>query len=138
VRRASTAIRAPPATRVSAASRARLQPHATRVTLGHAVYGEPPGVLARPGIEGYVGAYGAKGAVIFAADRINNYRDFLGYDGRYGHVRWLYQHNGGVFLPPWGKCEQLTMSVQHTMEDVNRFVRNFETFASALRDGATA
>ena len=90
-------------------------------------------VLARHGIEGYVSAYGAKGAVIFSADRINDYRDFLGYDGRYGHIHWLYQHNGGVFLPPWGKCEQWTLSVQHTDEDVDVFLANLETFAAALK-----
>ena len=38
---------------------------------------------------------------------------------RWGHAHWLYQHNGGVFLPPWGKCEQWTLSVQHTDDDVD-------------------
>ena len=90
-------------------------------------------VLARHGIEGYVSAFGAKGAVIFSDTRIENYRDFMGYDGRYGHVHWLFQHNGGVFLPPWGKCEQWTLSVQHTDEDVDVFLANLETFATALR-----
>ena len=33
-------------------------------------------ILARHGIEGYVSAFGAKGAVIFSADRLNDYRDF--------------------------------------------------------------
>jgi glutamate-1-semialdehyde 2,1-aminomutase len=90
-------------------------------------------VLDRHGIEGYVTAFGAKGAVIFSAERITNYRDYLDYDGRYGHVHWLYQHNGGVFLPPWGKCEQWTLSVQHTDEDVDVFLANLETFATALK-----
>ncbi len=94
-------------------------------------------VLLRYNLPGFVRAFGAKGAVIFT-DRLENYRDFLDYDDQWGNVHWLYQHNGGVFLPPWGKCEQWTMSVQHTMDDVNRFVRNFETFASALRGGSVA
>jgi glutamate-1-semialdehyde 2,1-aminomutase len=91
-------------------------------------------VLARHRIPGYVSAYGAKGAVIFSATRIRNYRDFLAYDGRFGHVHWLFQHNGGVFLPPWGKCEQWTLSVQHTEDDVDLFLANLEAFAAALRD----
>ena len=91
-------------------------------------------ILDRHGIEAYVSAYGAKGAVTFSATRINDYRDFLAYDGRYGHVHWLYQHNGGVFLPPWGKVEQWTLSVQHTDDDVDVFLANLEAFASALRD----
>jgi len=90
-------------------------------------------VLGRYGIEGYVSAYGAKGAVTFSATRINNFRDFLAYDGRYGHVHWLFQHNGGVFLPPWGKVEQWTLSVQHTNDDVDVFLMNLETFAKALK-----
>jgi glutamate-1-semialdehyde 2,1-aminomutase len=90
-------------------------------------------ILARHRIAGYVSAFGAKGAVIFSEQRINNYRDFMGYDGRYGHVHWLYQHNGGVFLPPWGKCEQWTLSVQHGDDDVDRFLANLDTFATALK-----
>ena len=90
-------------------------------------------ILARHRIAGYVSAFGAKGAVIFSEQRINNYRDFMGYDGRYGHVHWLYQHNGGVFLPPWGKCEQWTLSVQHDDDDVDRFLANLDTFATALK-----
>ena len=40
-------------------------------------------------------------------------------------LHWLVQHNGGVFLPPWGKVEQWLLSVQHTEDDVDRFVANF-------------
>ena len=39
-----------------------------------------------------------------------------------GHLHWLVQHNGGVFLPPWGKVEQWLLSVQHD-EDGRRPVR---------------
>jgi glutamate-1-semialdehyde 2,1-aminomutase len=42
------------------------------------------------------------------------------------------QHNRGVFLPPWGKSEQFTLSVQHTAADVDRFIDNIGTFAEAL------
>ena len=50
---------------------------------------------------------------MFSPVRIRDYRDFCRYDARYGHAHWLYQHNGGVFLPPWGKMEQWTLTVQH-------------------------
>ena len=43
------------------------------------------------------------------------------------------QHNGGVFLPPWGKAEQWLVSVQHDESDVARFVANFERFAADLK-----
>jgi len=92
-------------------------------------------ILREHGLPGYVSAYGAKGAVLFHDSRIENYRDFLAYDDRWGNAHWLYQHNGGVFLPPWGKCEQWTLSVQHTEEDCDRFLTNLETFA---KDAAAA
>ena len=42
------------------------------------------------------------------------------------------QHNGGVFLPPWGKVEQWLLSVQHDRDDVDRFVANFTKLATAV------
>ena len=75
---------------------------------------------------------GAKGCVSFLPEPIRNFRDFLGLDGRYGQAHWLVQHNRGVFLPPWGKVEQWLMSVQHTDEDVDRFVGNFDHLADTL------
>jgi glutamate-1-semialdehyde 2,1-aminomutase len=78
-------------------------------------------------------AFGAKGSVTFSGLRVRNYRDFLDLDDRFSQAHWLFQHNGGVFLPPWGKAEQWTLSVQHSEDDARRFVDNFETFARALR-----
>jgi glutamate-1-semialdehyde 2,1-aminomutase len=89
-------------------------------------------VLRRHGIAGRVISSGAKGCVVFSAAPVRNYREFLQYDDRWGHAHWLFQHQGGVFLPPWGKCEQWMLSVQHTEADATRFVHNLETFARAL------
>ncbi len=52
---------------------------------------------------------------------MREFRDFLEIDDRLGHLHWLMQHNGGVFLPPWGKVEQWLLSVQHDEADVDRF-----------------
>jgi len=76
---------------------------------------------------------GAKGCVVFSAEPVRNYRGFLGVDDRYSHAHWLYQHNGGVFLPPWGKIEQWLISVQHDEADIDRLIENFGTFARAVR-----
>jgi glutamate-1-semialdehyde 2,1-aminomutase len=78
-------------------------------------------------------AFGAKGSVTFSGRKVRNYRDFLELDDRFSQAHWLFQHNGGVFLPPWGKAEQWTLSVQHSEDDARSFVDNFETFARALR-----
>lgn len=80
-------------------------------------------ILRRYDLPGYVQAYGAKGSVIFH-QKLRDYRDFLEYPDEWGHAHWLYQHNGGVFLPPWGKTEQWTLSVQHGDDDVRAFLAN--------------
>jgi glutamate-1-semialdehyde 2,1-aminomutase len=85
------------------------------------------------GLAAHVVAVGAKGCITFSATRIHDFRSFLAIDDRYSHCHWLFQHNGGVFLPPWGKSEQWLLSVQHTEEDVDRFLDNFEVFGRALR-----
>jgi glutamate-1-semialdehyde 2,1-aminomutase len=84
-------------------------------------------------IPAHVVAIGAKGCLTFRPTGVRNYRDFLEIDGRFSHGHWLYQHNGGVFLPPWGKAEQWLVSVQHDDADVDRFVANFARFAADLR-----
>jgi glutamate-1-semialdehyde 2,1-aminomutase len=76
--------------------------------------------------------YGAKGCLVFHDAPVRNYRDFLAIPGELSHAHWLVQHNRGVFLPPWGKSEQWTLSVQHTEADVDRFVTNVATLAAAF------
>ena len=65
------------------------------------------------GLEAHVVAVGAKGCVVFQAEPVRDYRDFDSLDDRFNHAHWLMQHNGGVFLPPWGKMEQWLISAQH-------------------------
>jgi glutamate-1-semialdehyde 2,1-aminomutase len=77
-------------------------------------------------------ALGAKGCVVFTAGAVQDYRGFLDIDERLGQLHWLVQHNGGVFLPPWGKIEQWLISVQHTSADADRFVANFARFADLV------
>ena len=75
---------------------------------------------------------GAKGCVVFAAADVRDYRGFLAADDSLSHAHWLFQHNGGVFLPPWGKIEQWLISVQHEEPDIDRLIANFRTFAAAV------
>jgi glutamate-1-semialdehyde 2,1-aminomutase len=89
-------------------------------------------VIERHRLPWLVVTAGAKGCVSFLPEPIRNYRDFLRLDGRYGHAHWLVQHNRGAFLPPWGKVEQWLLSVQHTDEDVDRFVANCDELARRL------
>ena len=88
--------------------------------------------IDRNGLAAQVVAVGAKGCVVFTAEPVRDFRGFLGIDDSYSHAHWLYQHNGGVFLPPWGKIEQWLISVQHDEADIDRLVANFAGFAAAL------
>ena len=89
-------------------------------------------LIAETGLPAHVVSIGAKGCATFSTEPVRNYRDFLSVDDRYNHAHWLMQHNGGVFLPPWGKTEQWLISVQHSEDDVERFVENFSRFAEAV------
>ena len=89
--------------------------------------------IERAGLDAQVVAIGAKGCVVFTSAPVRDFRSFLDIDDAYSHAHWLFQHNGGVFLPPWGKIEQWLISVQHDEADIDRFVGNFATFATAMR-----
>ncbi|HJO05117.1 MAG TPA: aspartate aminotransferase family protein [Acidobacteriota bacterium] len=89
-------------------------------------------IVDEHGIDAHVMAFGAKGCVTFSSTQLSNYRGFLEIEDDFSHLHWLFQHNGGVFLPPWGKAEQWTLSIQHSMDDARQFVDNFRTFAQAL------
>ena len=91
------------------------------------------GVLAEHDLPWHVVTIGAKGCVSFLDRPVRNLRDFHDVDERLGHLHWLVQHNGGVFLPPWGKVEQWLISVQHEEEDADRFVANLATFAELVK-----
>jgi glutamate-1-semialdehyde 2,1-aminomutase len=84
------------------------------------------------GLTGSVVTAGAKGCVVFAPEPVRDYRGFLAIDDSLSHAHWLFQHNGGVFLPPWGKIEQWLISVQHDESDIDRLIVNFRTFAAAV------
>ena len=90
------------------------------------------GVIASNGLAGYTTVLGARGAVTYRAERVRNYRDYLEVSDQLAYVNWLAQFNRGVFMAPWGKSENWTLTVQHSEEDVRRYVDNFEYLGKAL------
>ncbi len=48
------------------------------------------------------------------------------------HLHFLMQHNGGVWLAPWGKTESWTLSVAHTDADGDLYVDNVTRMAGEL------
>jgi glutamate-1-semialdehyde 2,1-aminomutase len=89
--------------------------------------------IERAGLPAQVVSVGAKGCVVFTREPVRDFRGFLDIDDSYSNAHWLFQHNGGVFLPPWGKIEQWLISVQHEEADIDRFLENFGVFAQAVR-----
>jgi glutamate-1-semialdehyde 2,1-aminomutase len=90
------------------------------------------GVIERAGLAGYTTVMCARGAVTYRAERVRNYRDYLTVSDQLAYVNWLVQFNRGVFMAPWGKAENWTLSVQHSEDDVCRYVANFEELGKAL------
>ncbi len=85
--------------------------------------------LQAAGVSAYCRRFGAKGCLVFNHEPVRDYREFLEIDNAPSHLHWLVQHNNGVFLPPWGKSEQWTLSAQHDLADAERFVTNVQRFA---------
>jgi glutamate-1-semialdehyde 2,1-aminomutase len=80
----------------------------------------------------YVTGLGAKGSVIYRAERVREYRDAVEIDERITYLAWLYQQNRGVFKSPWSKQETWTTCVSTTEDDARRYVANFEELAAAI------
>ena len=91
--------------------------HRGRRSTGHGL----PGDASRPSAAAVRSTSGA--------EPVRDFRDHVEADGPLAHLAWLYQLNGGVFLPagdPW------TISLAHTDEDLARSVDAFEGFAAAV------
>jgi glutamate-1-semialdehyde 2,1-aminomutase len=74
----------------------------------------------------------ARGGVTYGPERVRNYRDYARIDKSHAYLSWLYQCNRGVLMAP-GAEENWTVSVQHSEDDVQRYVDNFAEMARELR-----
>jgi len=87
-------------------------------------------VIDKHGLPAYAEGLGAKGCVIFAPERIYEYRDYLTkVDADLATLAWLYHMNHGIFMTP-GVEEEWTLSIAHEPEHIDRYVAAFEAFAS--------
>lgn len=92
-------------------------------------------IIERYGLPCYTEGLGAKGCVIFAAEPIREYRDYLTkVDGDLATLAWLYHMNNGVFMTP-GVEEEWTLSIAHTEDDLQRFADALEAFARDVTGG---
>lgn len=85
--------------------------------------------IARHDLPATVASVACRGSVQFRREPVRDFRDHAETDSRLQHLAWLYQLNGGVFVPagdPW------TFSVAHTEEELRQAALNFEAFAAAV------
>jgi len=87
--------------------------------------------ISEHGIPAHVVDLGSKGCVSYRAVPLRSYRDFLEANAEIFGASWPWLVNRGVFMTP-GDEEQWTLSVQHTEEDIARYVEAFEAFCAAL------
>jgi glutamate-1-semialdehyde 2,1-aminomutase len=87
--------------------------------------------IAEHGIPAHVMQLGLKGCVSYRPEPLRNYRDYLETHPELFAASWAWVINRGVFMTP-GDEEQWTVSVQHTDEDVARYVDAFSEFCATL------
>jgi glutamate-1-semialdehyde 2,1-aminomutase len=87
--------------------------------------------IADSGIPAHTVDLGAKGCVSYRAERLTNYRDFLETHPELYWASYPWMVNRGIFMTP-GDEEQWTISVQHTEDDVQRYIDAFGEFCQEL------
>lgn len=115
-----------------AAARASLEEVMTPDAYKHLNYlndrliSECDAICAKYDFPGYTVGISSKGCVNFASGKITDYESFIKYqDFELCNLAWLYNINRAVIMAP-GREEEWTLSVQHTDEDIDRYVRAFE------------
>jgi glutamate-1-semialdehyde 2,1-aminomutase len=83
------------------------------------------------GIPAHTVDLGSKGCVSYRKEPLTNYRDFLETIPELFYASFNWMVNRGVFMTP-GDEEQWTISVQHSEEDVARYVDAFAGFCAEL------
>jgi glutamate-1-semialdehyde 2,1-aminomutase len=87
--------------------------------------------LSENGIPAHTVNLGAKGCVSYRPERLQNYRDFLEANVELYAASYPWMVNRGVFMTP-GDEEQWTLSVQHTDNDIDRYIDAFAELCTAL------
>ncbi len=88
--------------------------------------------LAETGLQAYVVAAGANGALMFRSSEIRNYRDWLEVDTDLWRHYWFGMVNRGVLPQPYWWDEQWTISVAHTQADIAQHLAAFADLAPQL------
>jgi glutamate-1-semialdehyde 2,1-aminomutase len=74
---------------------------------------------------------GCKGSITFRDRPVERYRDYQEIDDSLFESSWYWLVNRGIYQTP-GKEEQWTISVQHSEDDIDRFVDVFAGYCSTV------
>ena len=89
-------------------------------------------IVAESGLQAYIAQAGANGALMLYPQEIRNYRDWTVIDIDLWRHYWFGMVNRGVMAQPYWWDEQWTISVAHSMADVDKHLSAFEQVAPAL------
>jgi glutamate-1-semialdehyde 2,1-aminomutase len=87
--------------------------------------------IEEAGVPAHTVDLGAKGCVSYRSEPLRNYRDFLQTHPELFEASYPWMVNRGIFMTP-GDEEQWTISVQHSEDDIARFVDAFGAFCADL------
>ena len=91
-------------------------------------------VIERHRLPGYAVGIGSKGCVTFSPQKIVDYETFkANQDVAVTELAWLWNMNRGIYMTP-GREEEWTLSVTHTDEAIDDYVRVFAEMAAALTE----
>ena len=89
-------------------------------------------ILERYNLPGYTVGISSKGCVTFSEQKITDYESFMhNLHGELTELAWLYAMNREIFMTP-GREEEWTLSVQHSVEDADKYIAMFEEMAHDL------
>jgi glutamate-1-semialdehyde 2,1-aminomutase len=83
------------------------------------------------GIPAHAVDLGAKGCVSYRKEPLTNYRDFLETIPELFYASFTWMINRGLFMTP-GDEEQWTISVQHSEDDIRKYVDTYGEFCQEL------
>jgi len=89
-------------------------------------------IVAKSGLQAYIVAAGANGALMLYPKEIVNYRDWEPIDVDLWRHYWFGMVNRGVMPQPYWWDEQWTISVQHTEADIDAHIAAFGDIADSL------
>jgi glutamate-1-semialdehyde 2,1-aminomutase len=92
-------------------------------------------VCDRYGLPAYAVGVASKGCVMFAEQRVVDYRSYAEhFNDQLNYLGWLYHMVNGVYMTP-GADEQWTLSVTHSDAEIDHYVAVFEEFAKDVTTG---